>query len=104
MDPRRTVKKSSKAAPPLARILMVFALAFIGQSDGARADWPERTITIIVPFGRGGHTDMLGRLLAAELSFKLGQKIAVENLVGGGANVGLRAGARAASNGYTLVL
>lgn len=98
------MKKPSKAARPLARILMVFALAFIGQSDGARAEWPERTITIIVPFGRGGHTDQLGRLLAAELSSKLGQKVAVENRAGGGANVGLSVGARAASNGYTLVL
>ena len=59
----------------------------------AHAAWPERTITIIVPFPAGGPNDLLGRLLAAELSPKLGQNVIVENRVGAVGNIGLTAGA-----------
>jgi tripartite-type tricarboxylate transporter receptor subunit TctC len=69
-----------------------------------RADWPEGAITIIVPFPRGGATDMLGRLLAVELSQRLGQKITVKNVEGEVGNVGLRAAALAAPDGYTLLV
>ncbi len=72
--------------------------------DEARAAWPEHTITIIVPFPAGGPNDLLGRLLAAELAPKLGQNVIVENRVGAVGNIGLAAGARAAPDGYTLVV
>ena len=70
----------------------------------AHAAWPERTITIIVPFPAGGPNDLLGRLLAAELAPKLGQNVIIENRVGAVGNIGLAAGARAAPDGYTLVV
>jgi tripartite-type tricarboxylate transporter receptor subunit TctC len=70
----------------------------------SRADWPERPITIIVPFAQGGATDLLGRLLAAKLSMRLGEQVAVENQVGEVGNVGLRAAAKATPNGYTLLV
>ena len=70
----------------------------------ARADWPERTITIIVPFPPGGPNDLLGRLLAAELAPKLGQSVIVENRSGAVGNIGIAAGARAAPDGYTLLV
>jgi tripartite-type tricarboxylate transporter receptor subunit TctC len=70
----------------------------------ARAAWPERTVTIIVPFPPGGPNDLLGRLLAAELAPKLGQSVIVENRAGAIGNIGLAAGARAAPDGYTLVV
>jgi tripartite-type tricarboxylate transporter receptor subunit TctC len=73
-------------------------------SESARAAWPERTITIIVPFPPGGPNDLLGRLLAAELAPKLGQNVIVENRAGAVGNIGLAAGARAAPDGYTLVV
>ena len=74
------------------------------KSSVARAAWPERTITIIVPFPPGGPNDLLGRLLAAELAPKLGQNVIVENRAGAVGNIGLAAGARAAPDGYTLVV
>jgi len=83
-----------------ALALLLSALA-AGQ---ARAAWPERTITIIVPFPAGGPNDLLGRLLAAELAPKLGQNVIVENRIGAVGNIGLAAGARAAPDGYTLVV
>src|SRR5690242_1070275 len=70
----------------------------------ARAAWPDHTITIIVPFPAGGPNDLLGRLLASELAPKLGQNVIVENRVGAVGNIGLTAGARAAPDGYTLVV
>jgi len=73
-------------------------------SGKAEAAWPERTITIIVPFPQGGPNDFLGRLLASELAFKLGQKVVVENRVGKSGNEGLTAAALNASNGYYLLV
>ena len=70
----------------------------------ARADWPERTITIIVPFPPGGPNDLLGRLLAAELAPKLGQSVIVENRAGAVGTLGIAAAARAAPDGYTLLV
>jgi tripartite-type tricarboxylate transporter receptor subunit TctC len=84
----------------LAAAIVAVLLAF----SPARAAWPDHTITIIVPFPPGGPNDLLGRLLAAELSPKLGQNIIVENRVGAVGNIGLAAGARAAPDGYTLVV
>jgi len=70
----------------------------------AHAEWPERQITLVVPFPPGGPNDLLGRLLAAELSPKLGQTVIVENRAGAVGNIGLAYGARAKPDGYTLVV
>jgi tripartite-type tricarboxylate transporter receptor subunit TctC len=70
----------------------------------ARAAWPERTITIIVHFAPGGANDLLGRLLAAELSPILGQSVIVVNRPGANGNVGVEVAAHAAPDGYTLLV
>ena len=84
-------------------IAILFLAAFLTLGE-ARAAWPEHNITIIVPFPPGGPNDLLGRLLAAELAPKLGQNVIVENRAGAVGNIGLAAGARAAPDGYTLVV
>jgi len=87
------------------QFLGALALLIGGLSAGpARADWPERVVTIIVPFPPGGPNDLLGRLLAAELAPKLGQSVIVENRAGAVGNIGLATAARAAPDGYTLVV
>lgn len=89
----------------LARfIVALFALTLAAFTGEARAAWPERTITIIVPFPAGGPNDLLGRLLAAELAPKLGANVIVENRAGAVGNIGLATAARAAPDGYTLVV
>jgi len=98
----------SKFAQTMSHLLRVMAastvlIVFLSVSQ-SRADWPERPITIIVPFPRGGATDLLGRLLAARLTMRLGEPVAVENRVGEVGNVGLRAAAMATANGYTLLV
>jgi tripartite-type tricarboxylate transporter receptor subunit TctC len=96
------MRKNSAA---VARFIVVlFALMLAAFSGEARAAWPERTITIIVPFPAGGPNDLLGRLLAAELAPKLGANVIVENRAGAVGNIGLATAARAAPDGYTLVV
>jgi tripartite-type tricarboxylate transporter receptor subunit TctC len=85
----------------------VVAVAIAVMSIGiapARAAWPEHAITIIVHFAPGGSNDLLGRLIAAELRPVLGQSVIVENRPGANGNIGLSAAARAAPDGYTLVV
>lgn len=87
------------------RVLAVVALATAtAMSGAAQAAWPERTVTILVHFAPGGSNDLLGRLIAQELAPVLGQSVIVENRPGANGNIGLSAAARAAPDGYTLVV
>lgn len=70
----------------------------------AMAAYPERPIKLIVPFPAGGSTDMVGRLVAQQLTQSLGQAVTVENRPGAGTVIGTDAVAKAAPDGYTLLL
>ena len=71
----------------------------------ARADaYPSRTIKFIVPYPAGGTTDLLGRMIADELQIGLGGTVIVENKPGAGTTIGAEQVARAAPDGYTLLL
>ncbi|WP_458217856.1 Bug family tripartite tricarboxylate transporter substrate binding protein [Paracidovorax citrulli] len=70
----------------------------------AQGDYPQRPIKLIVPFAAGGATDVLARLLAADMGEKLGQAVVVENKPGGGTMVGAALTANAPPDGYTLLL
>ena len=71
----------------------------------ARAQsWPARTVTIVVPQAPGGTNDALGRILAQKLTERLGQTFVVDNRAGAGGNIGTAATAKAAKDGYTLLL
>jgi len=67
------------------------------------ADWPTRSVTVVVPFGAGGNSDMMARLAAQHLTSKLGQTFVVENRPGAGGAIGAKAVAGAAPDGYTLM-
>jgi tripartite-type tricarboxylate transporter receptor subunit TctC len=70
----------------------------------AQGNWPERPVRIVVPFTPGGSTDILARALAAELQEALGQPFVIENRGGAGGTVGSEVVARAAPDGYTLMM
>lgn len=96
--------KFAKILLYLLRVTAVLTvLAILLDGGESHADWPDRPITIIVPFPPGGATDLIGRVLAAELSRRLGESVRVENRVGDVGNVGLRAAALARPDGYTLL-
>jgi tripartite-type tricarboxylate transporter receptor subunit TctC len=67
-------------------------------------DYPNRTITIVVPFAAGGPTDALARQLATIFQAKLGHNVIVENVSGGASTIGTGRVARAAPDGYTLLV
>ena len=83
----------------LATALAIWAAA---GPDPAHAQYPERGLTLIVPYGAGGGTDVTARLLARDLEVAMGKPVTVENRAGGGGWLGWGALAAAAPDGYTL--
>ena len=67
-------------------------------------DYPTRPITLIVPYPAGGGVDLMGRLIGQKLSVALNQQVVIENRGGAGGMIGTRDAARAAPDGYTLVM
>ncbi len=68
------------------------------------ANYPERTVTIVVPFAAGGGTDVLARMMGRELEQKFGKTFVIENRPGAGGTIGAHAVTRAAHDGYTIFL
>jgi tripartite-type tricarboxylate transporter receptor subunit TctC len=86
----------------LAVATVALAAAFVAPS--AAQTFPNRPITLVIPFPPGGSTSVVGRLIADRMSETLGQKIVVDNRGGAGGTVGTRAVARAEPDGYTILL
>ncbi len=80
-------------------LAVVAALALAGPSLAA---YPERPITMVVPFAAGGPTDVVARIVAENMSRTLGQQIVVENVAGAGGTTGSLRVAQAAPDGYTI--
>jgi tripartite-type tricarboxylate transporter receptor subunit TctC len=89
------------------RTLATAGLALAGLGSLAAAahaqDYPTRTITMIVPFAAGGPTDIIARIVTADMAKTLGQTIVIENVVGAGGTTATTRAARAAPDGYTLI-
>jgi len=81
------------------------ALALTGALDRAAAQtYPNRTITLVIPFAPGGSTSIVGRVIADKMSQLLGQSIVVDNRPGAGGTVGTKYVAKSDPDGYTLLL
>ena len=90
--------------PASRRALLATAAASLAAPAVAQAPYPSRPVRLIVPFPPGASTDAVGRLTAERLSAKLGQPFVVENRAGAGGLIGAEAAARAAPDGYTLLI
>ena len=71
-------------------------------ATGAMAEFPDRPLKIIVPFGSGGETDIVARLLAKEMAKEIGENVVVQNIVGASGVVGCKQVLNAKKDGYTL--
>lgn len=87
----------------LATALLATAAAGFAGAAGA-ASWPERPITLIVPFPAGGGTDTFARPLAQQLTMQLGQSVVIDNKGGAGGTVGAGVAAKARPDGYTFFM
>jgi tripartite-type tricarboxylate transporter receptor subunit TctC len=94
----------------LRRVLALFVTFVLTQSGimvvpaTAQTDWPSRPITIIVPSTAGSATDVVTRMIAREMSKRLGQPIVIENRAGGDGVIGTKMAVRSVPDGYTLTL
>jgi tripartite-type tricarboxylate transporter receptor subunit TctC len=82
----------------LAAVLVAFAAPTHAQ------DYPNRPVTIVVPFAAGGGTDLLARMVAQKLEQRLGKPFLIENRPGAGSTTGANVAAKAAPDGYTLLM
>ena len=78
-------------------------LPAIGGTAAAQ-NWPNRVVRLVVPFTPGGGIDGVGRIIGARLSEVWGQQVVIENKPGAGANIGIEFAARAAPDGYTMLI
>lgn len=85
-----------------ALLLAIPLLGLIAPAHGQ--EWPTKNITLVVPFTSGGSTDITARLLAERLQAELGQPVLVDNRGGAGGNIGAGIVAKAAPDGYTLLM
>ncbi|CAN1483825.1 PBP2_Bug27 domain containing protein [Burkholderiaceae bacterium] len=85
------------------KILFSLCVALVGVAP-VQAAWPERTVTLIVPWAPGGSTDILARMLSDYLTRSLGQTFIVENKAGASGNIGSNLVAKAKPDGYTLLV
>src|SRR5271170_6319531 len=83
---------------------LVAALVCTGAQPAEADDYPSRPITLIVPYPPGGGVDTMGRITAQKLTAALGQQVVVENRPGAGGMIGTRDAAKAAPDGYTIVM
>ena len=96
------LKRACRHTATIAVAIIAFAAITIGMQRRAEAaEYPTRSIALIVPYPAGGGNDVIARLIAAKMSTSLGQPIVIENRGGAGSTIGTRDAARSAPDGYT---
>jgi tripartite-type tricarboxylate transporter receptor subunit TctC len=85
-------------------MLAALGLFFWSSANGAAQEFPNKPLTMVIPFAAGGPTDVLGRVVAQRMSEVLGQQVVAENIGGAGGMTGSKRVADAAPDGYTFVL
>ena len=87
------------------RVVLAAALAAsLASAAPAQESWPQRQVNVVVPFAAGGSTDLIARILAQHMQTKFGTPFVVENRAGAGGSIGTGYVAKAAGDGYTLLV
>ncbi|GAA0241932.1 hypothetical protein LNAOJCKE_5345 [Methylorubrum aminovorans] len=87
------------------RTALAISLLSVLAAFGAAADtYPQRPITMVVPFAAGGPTDVVARIVAEPMSRVLGQQVVIENVTGAGGTTGITRASQAAPDGYTIMM
>ena len=89
--------------PFLNRLLLGTAMV-AGLAGAAAAQFPERAVTLVIPFAAGGSTDVVGRIVADKMSTHLGEQVIVQNIGGAGGSLGATQVAQAEADGYTILM
>ena len=94
-----------KFSKSIALVAVTLLSSVVTQSAAQtnHAAWPNRAVTLVIPFPPGGPTDLIGRVLAKQLTAQLGQSVVVENKAGANGNIGGQAVANAKPDGYTAL-
>ncbi len=98
------IRRIGRACHLRALAALSIVVPLLVASTVAKAAYPDRVITLIVPFAAGGPTDIVARIVSVALQKALGQSVVVENRGGAAGNIGMTIAARAAPDGYTLLL
>lgn len=101
--PRRR-EDADRCRGRMGTVLAVMAAVLLPGLAAAQDRYPAKPVRIVVPFGPGGSSDVIARILAVPLQQALGQGVIVENRAGAASNIGTAAVARAEPDGYTLLL
>jgi tripartite-type tricarboxylate transporter receptor subunit TctC len=96
--------QNTQFEPAMFIVALIAAFVSAPNDPAVAADYPVRPITLIVPYPPGGGVDAMGRIVAQKLSAVLSQQVIIENRPGAGGVIGTRAAAKAAPDGYTLVM
>ncbi|HRK23312.1 MAG TPA: tripartite tricarboxylate transporter substrate binding protein [Beijerinckiaceae bacterium] len=86
----------------LMRLALAVSISGLAPLASAQSPWPDKPVTVIVPYAAGGNTDVVGRIFTERLSQRLGKPFIVENKSGAGGTIGIAAMSRAPADGYTL--
>jgi tripartite-type tricarboxylate transporter receptor subunit TctC len=95
---------SRKFCLPRAAIALFAAAAACATIPAHAQDYPSRPITLVVPYAAGGGNDVMARIVAEKMSRSLGQQVVIDNRAGAGGALATRQVAKAAPDGYTLVI
>ena len=83
---------------------LIAAICVVSASAAAQENWPQRQVTIVVPFAPGGSADLIARILQQQMQARFGTPIVVENKSGAGGSIGAGYAAKAPADGYTLLI
>jgi tripartite-type tricarboxylate transporter receptor subunit TctC len=99
----KRLAETPTSIPPMKKLFACFAFALACGNSSAQA-WPQKSVTIVVPFPPGGSTDMIGRVIGQKLTDKMGQSFVVDNRAGATGAIGAGLVKRAAPDGYTFMV